>query len=272
MRTLLAGALVALIACAGGAHAQTVSVDSTPVVIHAGAPSEGVITERTQIVSRQRVTTVRAAVLDEAAARPAANGRQREGFPAGEALFGIYDGHDAWAYCALRESFWTGDALTCYQDTDADGRFDVAKPSGAPFLGIPFFILTQNAEARTLSTPAAFHRVPYAQGPSIEAGLQLVLVEARGRRQASATVSFGYIVNAGRFIPVRGNSATHTFGQDAAAVVLSVADARVELSGAPVRGQLRYRVVEPIPAHIERVTMQQITTTGYTYVPIYIPR
>jgi hypothetical protein len=161
MRLVLAAVLAAGVCVAADAAAQTTMVDSTPVVIHTGAPSEGVISERAQIISRQRVTTVRAAVLDDAVARPSETGRQREGFPAGEQLFGIYDGRDAWVYCALRESWWSGDTLTCYQDTDEDGRFDVAKPSGAPFLGIPFFILAQNTEVRTLTTPARYHRVPY---------------------------------------------------------------------------------------------------------------
>ncbi len=267
---------VGLAAIAPIASAQTTTSESTPVVIHAGASGgEGIVAERTQIVLRQRVTTVRAAVLDEPAARPAGDGRQREGFPAGERLFGIYDGDGAWAYCALRESFWLGDNLTCYQDTDNDGRLDIAKPSGAPFLGVPFFILAQTSEQRQLAAPAAFRRLPYDQGPAIEAGLRLTLTEARERRTrstpASAFLEFGYILNNDRFVPVQGTSQRRTFDGEGP-VTLNVADARIELSGAPARGQLRYRVLDAMPAHIDRVVMTQTVTYTTTYVPIYIPR
>jgi hypothetical protein len=276
MRASLAGFVIVCALVAAPAQAQTTTVESTPVVIHAGAVGgEGIVAERSQIVLRQRVTTVRAAVLDEPAARPSANGRQREGFPAGERLFGIYDGDESWAYCALRASFWSGEALTCYQDTDEDGRLDVAKPSGAPFLGVPFFTLTQNAEQRPLTAPAAFRRIPFDQGPAIEAGLRLTLTEARVRRTrtdpASAVLEFGYILDNNRFVPVQGTSLRHEFAGDGP-VSLTVADARIELSGPPVRGQLRYRVAEPMPAQLSRVIMTQTVTYTTTYVPIYIPR
>lgn len=273
---IFALATACLMALAPIAAAQTTTAESTPVVIHAGAAGgEGVIDARAQIVLRQGVTTVRAAVLDEPAARPSGNGRQREGFPAGERLFGIYDGDESWSYCALRESFWLGDALTCYQDTNEDGRLDVAMPSGAPFLGVPFFILAQTAEQRPLAMPAAFRRIPYDQGPSIEAGLRLTLTEARVRRSrtepATALLEFGYILDNDRFVPVRGTSHRQTL-EGAGPVTLSVADAHVELTGQPVRGQLHYRVVEAMPAHIDRVIMTQTVTYTTTYVPIYVPR
>lgn len=273
---IVALATACLAVAAPFAAAQTTTAESTPVVIHAAAAGgEGLISERAQIVLRQGVTTVRAVVLDEPAARPSSNGRQREGFPAGERLFGIYDGDESWSYCALRESFWLGDALTCYQDTDEDGRLDVAMPSGAPFLGVPFFILAQTAEQRPLAAPAAFHRIPYHQGPSIEAGLRLTLTEARVRRgrtePATALLEFGYILDNDRFVPVQGTSHRHTF-ESAGPVTLNVADAQVELIGPPVREQLRYRVVDSMPAHIDRVLMTQTVTHTTTYVPIYVPR
>lgn len=277
MRAIISGAVFFCLTSAPLiAHAQTTTAESTPVAIHAAAAgAEGAITERSQIVLRQRLTTVRAAMLDAPAARPASDGHQREGFPAGERLFGIYDGDESWAYCALRESFWLGDALTCYQDTDGDGRLDVAKPSGAPFMGVPFFIFAQRAEQRALTAPAAFHRIPYDQGPAIEAGLRLTLTEARVRRSrtdpASAFLEFGYILNNDRFVPVQGRSHRHVFDGEGP-VTLSVSDAQVELSGTPARGQLRFRVLEAMPAQLDRVIMTQTVTYTTTYVPIYVPR
>ncbi|MBN8608397.1 MAG: hypothetical protein J0L81_15885 [Caulobacterales bacterium] len=274
MRNLVFAALNALAVLAPAqAAAQTMRAQSTPIVIHdAQAGGEGVVLERQQIIQRQRVTTIRAVQLQAPIARPSESGRQREGFPAGERLFGIYDDYDSWAYCALREGFF-GDRLTCYLDTDDDGRLDLAKPSGAPFLGIPFFIFAEGAETRPLESPAAYSRIPYADGPAIEAGLRATLTEARTRRGETTpgriSLEFGYIVE-NRFIPVTGSSQSAPF--TGAPVQLRVRDALVEFSGAAVRGQLGYRVLEAMPAQIDRVEMTRTVTYGTTYVPVYIPR
>lgn len=276
-RIMIARSLAALgvlaVAFASPAAAQTTTVNSTPVVIHAAAPgAEGVVTERSQIILRQRATTIRAVVLNDPIARPSGSGRQRSGFEAGEKLFGIYDDYDSWAYCALRDGFFA-DSLTCYQDTDDDGRFDIARPSGAPFLGVPFFIFAQNTEERRLATPASYTRIPYSEGPAVEAGLQVSLTEPRRRRgemqPGAVRLQFGYIVD-NRFIPVSNASANAEIAGEP--VTLEVNGARVEFSGPPERDQLRYRVIETIPSHITRVRMTRMLVRTTTYVPIYIPR
>lgn len=270
----LAAALLPSIAWAQPGYTRT--TDSAPIVIHAGAAGEeGVITERRQQIQRQRVTAMRAAVLDEPAVRVSVNDRQRAGFPAGERLFGIYDGDKSWTYCALRAGFFR-ELVNCYQDTDNDGRLDLYKPSGMPFLGVPFFIFFPNAsEIRPLPAPVAFHRINYAEGPAIDAALQVTLTETRRRRgemqPGRVEVAFGFSME-GQFAPM-GSSASHIFASPDAAI-LNVAGAQVEFSGAPVRGQLRYRVLAPMPAHIERVVMTQTVTytPTTTYIPIFIPR
>src|SRR5690606_24207980 len=124
------------------------------------------------------------------------------------------------------------DSLTCYQDTDDDGRLDIARPSGAPFLGVPFFIFAQNTEERRLQTPAGYTRIPYADGPAVEAGLQLSLTEPRRRRgemqPGRIRLQFGYIVDE-RFIPVSNASASAEMVDQP--VTLEVDGARVEFSG-----------------------------------------
>src|SRR5690348_1864410 len=84
------------------------AIMSTPVVIQAGTPGvEGVIAQHEQIILQQRANTIRAAILDDPIAAPTGSGRQAEGFRAGDALFGIYDEYNSWAYCALRHSWWS---------------------------------------------------------------------------------------------------------------------------------------------------------------------
>lgn len=273
----MAKSLLALLCAAlglfGVAHAQATVVNSTPVVVHGAleSPPEGVVERRMHIVARQRATTNRAVVIDAPIARPSSAGRQNDGFPAGERLFGVYDGFDSWAYCALRQSMW-GDSLVCYADADADGRFETAKPSGAPFLGIPFFIWTQR-EARALANPVAYRALPYGEGPAIQAGLRVDLQESRTRRgqttPASAGLDFGFIVD-DRFVPVSGASSRMDLS-GAGPWTLRSHGAEVELSGAPTRNQLRYRIVTPMPAQIQRVEMSRTVTTTTTYVPIFIP-
>lgn len=275
MRTWLAAAAFAALWPAFAA-AQTTSQLSTPVVIHAGeAGGEGVITVRTTIVQRQRATTIRSVALDDAIATPTQSGRQAQGFAAGEQLFGIYDEYNSWAYCALRRSWWSGDTLTCYEDTDNDGKLDLALPSGAPFNGIPFFVFPERRETRALQQPARFHRIPYAEGPAIEAALQAELIDSRRvhgvMQPARISLQFGFLVN-NRFVGL--NSLTRTSDMTTEPVTLEVDGSRVEFSGTPERGSLHYRVLTPMPARIERILLRRtyVRTTSYTYIPIYIPR
>ncbi|MBI1251687.1 MAG: hypothetical protein GC189_09475 [Alphaproteobacteria bacterium] len=276
MKRMATATAFACAAIAAPAAAQiTTSVSSTPVIIHAlpaEAPREGLVERRDQPVLRQRATTNRAVAITAPIATPGRSGRQHAGFPAGERLFGVYEGVDRWAYCALREGFWA-DRLTCYLDTDGDGFLDTAKPSGTPFLGVPFFIFTQD-ERRTLDTPVGFEAIPYAEGPAIDAGVQLTLQESRRRRgemtEPRASLAFGFYVN-DSFVPVRGQSQAVALTGEGP-WTLAINGAEIELSGSPTRGALRYRVVTPLPSQIQRMELTRTITTTTTYVPIYIQR
>ncbi len=241
------------------ATAQTTIVDGAPVVIHPGAAgAEGVVTDDNQILVRQRVTAPRAAVLEEQAGRPSGSGRDRAGFEAGEKLFGLYDGDDAWVYCATRGGFF-GDWLTCYRDSDRDGRFESAAPSGAPFLGVPFFIFAQR-ESQPLAAPAAYRLIPFTEGPAIEAGVRVQFTPARTRRgvtePANIALAFGYIVE-NRFVPISGAGGGAIAYEGEGPVIAESRGARIEFSGPLALGALRYRVLEPMKSQLDRVQMTQ---------------
>lgn len=261
---------------ASAAAAQTASRPSTPFVIHA-VPVDGAeqaARERQPLLS-QPVTSVRSARLDAEAPAESAGWFKAKSFPAGTQMFGAYAG-ERWSYCAVAESrqtLWTADQFICYVDDDDDGRFDAAIDSGAPFNGVPLLVFS-TGESRPLPAPVPYSRLPLADGPSVEYAISYEIVRPSGRamlngrnvpRAATHIVPIvGFRVGGGRIQPLTGAGGDRRVQLiDGQRATLRIKGAVIEILGVNDDDSVRYRVVESIPAHVDQIMLQVITTTRW---------
>lgn len=272
------GVALTLGACllSGVAVAQTASRPSTPFVIHSvmvdGA--ERVAREHQPLLV-QPVTSVRSARLEAETPAESAGWFKAKSFPAGTLMFGAYT-DDEWSYCAVAESrqtWWSADQFICYVDEDDDGRFDAAIDSGEPFNGVPLLVFS-TGESRPLPAPAPYSRIPLADGPGIEYAVSFDVVRPTGRamlndrnvpRAATHIIpSVGFRVEGGRVQPLSGPGSNQRIplvnGQTA---TIRVKGAVIEILGVNNDNSVRYRVVEAIPAHVDQIMLQIITTTRW---------
>ncbi|ADL01981.1 hypothetical protein [Brevundimonas subvibrioides] len=282
MRSFLAITL-ALAAVSGPAAAQTQTRESTPFVIQAGITAGPAIGEvatapRGQALIVQAARSIRAARL--LADTPSLSGFGKvKTFPAGSPMFGIHTA-TGWAYCAVAEttaSWWSGDEFVCYEDADADGRFETAMHSGAPFLGVPLFVF-ETGRKQPLPTPAPYSAEPTEAGPSVD---YVVTASARRLPQPGGgtpapesdgmaiTLQGGFRqgVNASP-VPIGGWSETAVI-RNGAPTRITLMGAEFEILGVDADGTVRFRVISETPAQVRRITMGLTSTTQY--VPIFIP-
>ncbi|WP_332679164.1 hypothetical protein [Brevundimonas sp.] len=272
------------------ADAQIRTQASTPFIIHAGisrgpAPGDEAVAQRGQPLLIQRATSIRAARLE--AETPSLAGFQKvKSFPAGTKMFGVYS-LTGWVYCAVAEttaSWWAGDESICYEDADGDGRFETAMLSGAPFMGVPLFVF-ELGERQVLAEPAPYVVIPGAEGPSVEFAL-VASSETHRSPDAPAevppvvtvTVNGGFRASAdpggvGRSenpptTRIAGWTGTVVLGPERSNRI-RILGAELEILGLGENNTVRYRVISPAPAQVERVAMSVVRST--TYTPIFIP-
>lgn len=269
--------------------AQSRTQASTPFIIHAGmtrgpALGDEAVAQRGQPLLIQRATSIRAARLE--AETPSLAGFQKaKSFPAGTPMFGVHS-LTGWVYCAVAEttaSWWAGDESVCYEDADGDGRFETAMLSGAAFMGVPLFVF-ELGERQAMAEPAPYAVIPGGEGPSVEFAL---VASSREHRLPGAadlppivtvTVTGGFRASAdpggvGRdpnrpTTPIAGWADTVVLGPGRANRV-RVLGAELEILGLGENNTVRYRVISPAPAQVERVAMSIVRST--TYTPIFIP-
>lgn len=257
---------------AGQAAAQTRTVESSPFVIHEIAADPTVRNaKKGEPLLVQPVTASRAARLEVDA--PTLFKSKTQSFAAGTAMFGSYDeATGRWLWCAVAESkakWWAGDEFACYEDLDADGRFDTVRPSGAPFLGVPLFVFSPGA-AKPLPTPVPYSRIDFANGPKTEYALSWRADRPRAKADQPAPKVEAIAVTPAmgpNASPIGSAATVKLDGQETGRVFFRGAE--IEILGFEPDGSVRYRVLKGLPRQVGRVTMTM--TTSYTTVPIYIP-
>ncbi len=264
------GALLAAFAVTGGpAAAQTRTQSASYVILPTTAPEGVQIAKRGEPLLVQQAVAPRAARLTAEATL--GSGKKATVFPVGAKMFGV-PSQAGFAYCAVSEGkrWWSSATFSCFEDVDADGDFDQVRPSGSPFMNVALFVFTLGAP-KPLETPVAYERTPYAEGPSVDFGLiwtaQAPKVrEGEPTKPGSVTVEPAFESALG-FQAIRNGGATRPLlGGDNLASV-TIRGSRIDVLGLTPEGDLRYRVVEAIPAQVDRVTLSITTTT--TYIPVY---
>lgn len=282
MRRLAAAWLTVMVSGGGVAHAQIQSElrDTTPFIIHdrvTTGPEVGVdaVAAPGEPLLVQSATSIRAARLS--ADTPSLAGfRKTKVFTAGTAMFGVYS-DTGWAYCAVAETsaaWWAGDEFVCYEDLDADGRFESAMLSGAPFMGVPLFVFELGFR-QTLPEPAPYTIAAGTEGPPVDVVL-MPRVQRRTPPGQSSGAPLTIVTVAGGFRKGSGTPPTLVPGWTDAAPIKAGETARLEVMGAEIEilevgddGSVRYRILSPIPTQVKRVAMGLTRTT--TYTPIFIP-
>ncbi len=257
----------------GAAAAQTTQTSTTTFVIQPkAAPAGEQVALPGQPLWKQTVTSTRAARLDEEAVSMASIGVARS-FPAGTKMFGVL-APDGWLYCAVAASaarWWTGDEFSCYQDLDKDGRFDVVRPSGAPFNGIALFVFQPGAPKR-LPAPVPYTEIPYTEGPQGELAVTWEVPKKRYKPGQPPPVPTEVALKTG-ILDHNDRNATIfddvtgplTNGQQ---VHYRLRGSDITVLGATPEGGIRYRVDAAMPAQITPMTMTVYTST-YFYVMMY---
>lgn len=275
---VLAAALAGALVAGGPAAAQTRTRSASYVVLpkapaaQAATPAVELTAKRGEPLLVQQAVATRAARLTVETPSPFGFGKVKS-FPAGAKMFGVPSG-DGFAYCAVAAStarWWAGDEFACFEDVDSDGDFDQVRASGSPFMSVPLFVFQLGAP-KPLAAPAPYERLPYAEGPAVEYGLTWNSVKRGGKNDEpvwhavgvqpafSSGLGFQSIRNGGSARKVEGDKP----------VQFEVRGAKVTVLGLTPEGDLRYRVDEPMPTQVDRITMSITTTT--TYTPIFIPR
>lgn len=274
-RVRRAGGLAALwlaLAAAFPAAAQYNQTSTTTFVIYsATAPVGEQIAQPGQPLLVQDVTATRAARLEEESVSLLGMG-QMKSFPAGTPMFGVQV-PDGWIYCAVSISssqFWFGDVFACYQDTDADGQFDVVRNSGAPFAGIPIFVF-QPGPAVRLPKPVRYTEIPHALGPKVQLGLVWRPVGPKRRKDDPPLIPTSITVD-GEIIHDKVSTAISdpvTIATPAGSTpVIRRAGAVITVLGFTPEGAIRYRVERTMPAQVAPMQMT-VTTSTYYYVVYY---
>lgn len=252
-----AGAIILAAAC-GAASAQTYqSLPSTPLLIGAvQAPKGEQLAAPGAAMLSQPIASLRAARLDAVAAPPPGAGFSS--LSAGTILSGV-QAPDGWAYCAVAQgSNWLfADSLACFQDLDGDGRFDVVRPSGEPFNGVPILVF-QLGKPTTLLAPVAWSELPDTAPAAVD-----YVLSWRADRGGGVIIDASLRMG-GRAVTIDSLRAPALREGGGTTVVLR--GARLELLGRAPGGTLRYRVLEAAPAQIERITMTVTTFPSYGYV------
>ncbi|KSB88930.1 hypothetical protein AS593_21345 [Caulobacter vibrioides] len=266
------GALVAALAAGGPAAAQTRTKSAGYVVLAKAAPTGELTAKRGEPLLVQQAVAPRAARLTAETPSPFGFGKVKS-FPAGAKMFGVPSG-DGFAYCAVAAStarWWAGDEFACFEDLDSDGDFDQVRPSGSPFMNVPLFVFSLGAP-KPLAAPAPYERLPYAEGPAVEYGLTWSSLKQGGKNGEPVwnivSIQPAFASGLG-FQPIRNGGSAKRLN-DGETVELAVKGSKVTVLGLTPEGDLRYRVDEPLPAQVDRISMAITTTT--TYTPIFIPR
>lgn len=282
-KSTAAVAFTAAIVAGGVADAQigTRSRQSTPFIIHAPspadvAPAEERVASRGQPLLVQRTTSIRAARLG--ADTPSLSGfRKTKVFTADTPMFGIY-ADNGWAYCAVAETtatWWAGDEFVCYEDADADGAFETAMHSGAPFLGVPLFVF-ELGRRQALPAPAPYRLVDEDQGPVVDFVITPRVNRHSNRRTpevppvVTVTLQGGFRKGPDNSPATIGGWARTVRIDEGKTAEVEIMGAKFEILGVGADDSVRYRVLETAPDSLHRITMGVTTTT--TYTPIFIPR
>jgi hypothetical protein len=262
------GALLAALAAVGGpAAAQTRTQSASYVILPTTAPEGVQVAKKGEPLLVQQAVAPRAARLTAQATL--GSGKKATVFPAGAKMFGV-PSQGGFAYCAVSEGkrWWSSATFSCFEDIDADGDFDQVRPSGSPFMNVALFVFTLGAP-KPLETSVAYERTPYAEGPSVDFGLIWNAQAPRAKegepvKPGTVTVQPAFESPLG-FQAIRNGGATRPLQGEDKPASITVRGSRIEVLGLTPEGDLRYRVVEAIPAQVDRVTLSITTTTTYVY-------
>ncbi len=259
-------ACLALSLTAQPAAAQIRRSSTTFVVLPTEAPAgESTAPGRAPLL-RQKIASTRAAQLDEAA--PTTSGFAAEKtFPAGARLFGVQV-PDGWIYCAVAKSI-LADMFACYQDVDDDGRFDVARPSGLPFKGVPLFVF-EPGPAKRLPAPVRYSVLNYRDGPTTDIAIVWQPVKLPRARDAppppptprQITWNVSAVLANGRTEAISRQQMV-TMPSPGQSVSIRSDGAVITLLGFTPEGQLRYRIDRTMPAQVQPMEMTLSTTYIY---------
>jgi hypothetical protein len=252
---------------------STVQKSTTTFVIQpATAPVGEQIARPGEAILRQQITSTRAAKLDEEA--PTTLGlAQVKTFAAGTPMFGVQV-PDGWIYCAVSQSgagWLFSDAFACYQDTNDDGKFDVVRPSGFPFDGVPLFVF-QPGPPKPLPKPIAYSTLPYRDGPRVDFGIVWRPFGPKAERGEPPQRPHGITYNVAALLEKNKQSNLSTLKNldlpEGKQQVIRQDGAVITLLGFTPEGYLRYRVDRTMPAQVQPMLMT-LTTSTYYYVVSY---
>lgn len=268
----IAAAVTGLLALwAGAATAQTTTTSvSTPLAILAVDRPQGEQLAASGVaVLSQPVASIRAARLAEPspALLNVLFGSARSAvLPAGTLLYGV-EAPEGWMYCTiLTHGGWHGiaDQLACMQDKDRDGRFELARPSGLPFQGIPPMVFQAGAP-KPLPAPVAYAEIPYSEGPAFRFEIYWTADRPRSAKgqplQPATAVSFGARIVAGETKVNLTGGGTRVL-LDGSPKTVRIDGSEITVLGVDEAG-LHYRVEQVLPNQIQRIRMQIYDADGF---------
>ena len=276
---ILSAAIAVLFVLPNAASAQTQRRESTPFIIHdaiTAGPGIGVeaTAPRGQALIVQHATSIRAARLD--ADTPSLAGfRKTKTFAAGSSMFGVYSA-TGWAYCAVAETtaaWWAGDEFVCYEDADNDGQFETAMHSGAPFLGVPLFVF-QLGRKQPLPQPAPYTILAPEDGPAVDYVITAAVQRPRTRDASlpavtAVTLKGGFRQDINSVPTSIGGWSQSAQFEPGKTALINLMGAEIEILDVSEDNTIRFQVLKPTPAQVQRITMG--VTTRTTVVPIFIP-
>ena len=276
---ILSAAIAVLFVLPNAASAQTQRRESTPFIIHdaiTAGPGIGVeaTAPRGQALIVQHATSIRAARLD--ADTPSLAGfRKTKTFAAGSSMFGVYSA-TGWAYCAVAETtaaWWAGDEFVCSEDADNDGQFETAMHSGAPFLGVPLFVF-QLGRKQPLPQPAPYTILAPEDGPAVDYVITAAVQRPRTRDASlpavtAVTLKGGFRQDINSVPTSIGGWSQSAHFEPGKTALINLMGAEIEILDVSEDNTIRFRVLKPTPAQVQRITMG--VTTRTTVVLIFIP-